>query len=154
MIIVAQNLRAAFTSRLCEWQNAAVLFAWGFIVLLPFDAFSMPAFAGFVKIMDEEAWGAIALICGMIRLLALAVNGAWRPTYLLRGITAVGALFLWLLILIGFLSNGVLGTGLGVYSVLALFEVVNLFRVATDAAIAQVGAEANGRRRGDAANPA
>lgn len=147
------HLREAFHQRLCEWELATILFVWGFFLLLPVDTLDSKSYAAFRMLMDQTHWGAFIALGGAMRLGALAVNGAWRPMYYVRAWLSVTTLVLWIMITLGILWSGSTGTGLAVYPVLAVFEVISLLRSARDAAIAEANAKATAgqqtQRHGD-----
>lgn len=136
-----RRLREAFDARVAEWLLATVLFMWGAVLLLPNNTFGSQAFAALRMMASEQTWAWAAIIGGSVRLFALAINGAWRPMHYVRAWMSVSTFWIWSLISLGFLTSGVVGTGLAVYPVFAVFEIVNLMRSARDAARTELAAK-------------
>ena len=110
------------------------MFGWGAILLLPDTLFAGPSWSFFTQLAREEVIGAACVTLGAMRLLVLAVNGAWRPMYHLRSATATLSLTFWFAITIGFAGSGRISTWLAVYPVLFVFDGINALRAAGDAA--------------------
>lgn len=64
-----------FRSRQSEWEKSAIVAGMGAIFLAPNDAMASPGLAFMLRVMSEEAWGALFLVLGGLALLALWING-------------------------------------------------------------------------------
>lgn len=135
-VIVA--LRHAFVTRLSEWQGAFILLLWGYVLLLPDETYAGANWSAFSLLIEEDNLGWLCMAGGLLRLGILAANGAYRPMYYLRAWMALTSGMVWFAIACGFYSSGNIGTWIAVYPVLFVFEVVNLFRAASDAAAAEI----------------
>jgi hypothetical protein len=88
--------------------------------------------------MTEEFWACMFGVIGGARLVALYINGRWPKTPRIRKIGAFFGLVSWAqvawLITEGTaVKTGVLSTGTGMYALLALADLVSIFRAAFDA---------------------
>jgi hypothetical protein len=82
---------------------------------------------------DELTWGWACLLVGTVRLVALAVNGAWvPPTFHIRSVTSALSCFFWFSISLGMAVTGAATTGLAVYPWLLVGDLVCLYRTARD----------------------
>jgi hypothetical protein len=130
----AADLARVFILRLSEWEGAAILLLWGVVLLLPDEMFLNDDWSAFRILFSEQTLGTAFLLGGVLRLLILAANGAWRPMYHLRAWMAMSSAVIWFSILLGFMSTGTIGTWIAVYPVLFAAEVVNVYRAIGDAA--------------------
>ena len=123
-----------------EWLSSAVMVAWGGTLALPgntFDTGSFAAFHGYGP-MDEAFWAAAFGLVGGARIAALYINGRNpRTPYARMSGSLFGALswgqVSWLFTQGTFGVTGVPSTGTGVYALLALADLVSIFRAAHDA---------------------
>jgi hypothetical protein len=129
-----RNLRHAFINRLCEWELATIFFLWGYVLLSVPDVYAGDNWAAFRAVITQQHLGWLMMIGGGFRLIILSFNGIWRPLYYARAWMAWSCAIVWALISLGFLSSGHAGPWLAVYPTLLVFESVNLFRAAADAA--------------------
>lgn len=134
------DLARAFIIRLSEWQGAAILLLWGFVLLMPEEMFASDDWTAFRILFGENTLGLAFALGGASRILILAANGAWRPMYHLRAWMAMSSAVIWFSILLGFMSRGTIGTWMAVYPVLFAAEVVNVYRAIGDAAKADLAA--------------
>lgn len=135
MIVV--RLQKTFPLRVAEWALALVMFNWGFMLYChPGTILSRPYFANLLRIMPEDWWTAVCLTLGVVRLGALAVNGAWRATPHFRAFTAFFCGLIWLAISFGLASNELPALGLATYPVFALLDWYNVYRASADARVA------------------
>lgn len=142
VMVAVDGLRTAFRERQSEWAFASMLLLWGAVLLAPTDIFDGRAYMGLRQIMSEDRWGVLMLIGGALRLLILAGNGAWRPLYYFRAWMSGTTAVVWMMIGLGFWWSGSMGTWLAIYPVLILFEMLNVFRAAADAAAVSLAAKA------------
>lgn len=127
-----------FPSRVSEWTLASILASWGLMLLRPEVTFATsPSYVGLERIAAEDTWGWFCLIAGVIRLMALTINGIWKPTYHIRSALAFLSCFFWLQISLGFMASGNASTGLAVYPWLLMLDIYSTYRAARDYRIAQ-----------------
>lgn len=124
-----------FGPRWPEWLGAAALSGSGMGLLHPYPAFENPAFAAFT-FLPEWLWGVFLLSIGLLRFIALIVNGRRkRVTPWMRLTGACVSFFVFLGFSLGLLFSGVMSTWPGAWPVLALMEYVNIIRATQDARI-------------------
>lgn len=121
-----------FRERIAEWLCAYVLFGWGVVLLSPANTFGNPSYAALARIAPEEVWGITCLIGGLSRLIVLAINGLWLPSYRFRCFLAFLSIFFWLQILLGIAWSNPAPTGLASYSGFMLADMYAVFRSAVD----------------------
>jgi hypothetical protein len=117
---------------------AAMMVAWGLVLLLPMRTFEMPIYSYLAAIADEEVWGAFSVAVGGFRMAALYVNGAWRRTPLIRAAGAVLGMVWWIVLaLLVFLAAeqgiGHFPAGAAFYPVCLAFEALSCWRAGFDA---------------------
>lgn len=138
--MVLLHIRSHLRPRLMEWMHSIMLVLWGSILLRPEDTFgSSPAFIGLARLASEDVWGWVVICVGLTRVAALLINGIWRPSYAIRTTTSFLSLFVWVTISAGLLASDHATTGLAIYPVLCIFEMVNLYYSALDGAFAKRG---------------
>jgi hypothetical protein len=113
---------------------------WALCLAFPGDTLAAPSFTSFHRYdwMTEEFWAGTFGAIGAARLVALYINGRWPKTPIIRIVGAgFGALswaqVAWLITEGTFNKNGVLSTGTGMYSILALADLLSIFRASFDA---------------------
>lgn len=137
MMLVRFNHK--FTSRATEWLFALFLVGW-FVVLLAFPSiFTAPNTAAQFATLNA-AFGQIpvAFTCGtmgIVRLIALWINGRSAGTPYIRMAMAFFSCFFWWNISLGLFLSGVPTTGWAIYPAILLFEMINVLRAASDARI-------------------
>ncbi len=135
MMLVRFNRK--FTSRATEWLFALFLVGW-FVVLLAFPSmFTAPNTAAQFATLNA-AFGQIpiAFTCGtmgVVRLIALWINGRSAGTPYIRMAMAFFSCFFWWNISLGLVLSGVPTTGWAIYPAILLFEMINVLRAASDA---------------------
>lgn len=127
------DLRHAFAIRMSEWSNAMIIALWGVVMLMPIELYERTVFTAFRALASQEALGLSLVIFGVGRLMVLSVNGIWRPMYYLRSASALMSAVFWLVVTLGFLQSGRIGTWIAVYPILFVFDAINAFRAASDA---------------------
>lgn len=132
--------------RLSEWGLAAILFGWGWLLLLPYPTFGNPSFAEAARLAPEWAWGAACLTLGSARLAVLVVNGAWTRSPHARAVAAFLSCFIWVQIILAFWRAGTVSTALAVYPALLTMDIISVFRASADARLSDdIEARKNGR---------
>lgn len=130
-----------FPSRASEWIMSGVLITWGIILLGPNNVFaSSPAWAEMSYVATENTWGLFAVSIGMMRLLALFINGTFPRTWYgkispkVRAFMSALSVLVLVSISIGLYSaTGLETTGLAVYPWLAVLDFWNVLRASSDA---------------------
>lgn len=124
-----------FNIRLGEWLASTILVS---LAALFFGAPGMfdqsPAyFAGLRAFGPQQLWGCGLLVAGMVRIVALWINGRKRITPTIRMVLAFLSCFVWWQIAISLLASGVPGLGWAVIPWLLALDMYNVFRASADA---------------------
>lgn len=78
------------------------------------------------------AWGGVFFVVGLLRAVALFVNGAYTRTPLMRLIACFASMFIVTQIVIGLWNPGVPNTGLVVYPWFVIADLLSAYRAAID----------------------
>lgn len=133
---VIRSLKVSYPDRANEWMLATVLFLWGCVLQGNPGLFATSASYGPLgDLMPQPTWALLCFGAGAARLVALAINGAYRRTPHMRAGTAFLSCLFWFYISLGFLQSGAWSTGLAVYPVFLWFDGHNVLRVAAEAAV-------------------
>ncbi len=133
VLAVVEGLRAAFMERLAEWAFATIALGVGMSLAFDGHVFDLPEWALTRMILGQEALGWITIAIGLMRLAALAVNGAWRPTYHLRALFAGICSVMWFSLGVGFYGAHSQGIWVGILPALFFFDAINMRRAIVDA---------------------
>lgn len=141
MMIV--KLTKTFPIRVTEWLLAGIMFSWSIACwnLAPTD-WASPLYSGLSRLAAQNTWAFLAFWIGVARLVALTINGAWRPSPHLRAAGAFLACFMWLQISLGMMIADVRATGVAIYPWLLLADIYNVFRASHDARLSDDRARA------------
>jgi hypothetical protein len=110
IVRVARGITEHFPARASEWGFAALLIWLGFIFAGSPQLFAgSQSYGGLARLADEGVWAAASISIGVVRLVALIVNGTfadswygrWSPH--VRGICAFLSCGIWFPICAGFL---------------------------------------------------
>lgn len=134
MMIV--KLTKTFPIRVTEWLLAGIMFSWSIVCwqLTP-EEWASPLYSGMARFGDANTWAFFAFWLGAMRLAALTINGAWRPSPHLRAAGAFLACFMWLQISLGMLTADTTAMGIAIYPWLLLADIYNVFRASHDARV-------------------
>ncbi len=130
------DLKRHFEARAIEWFNGLFLLAWGaYVILHPglFNGPTFPVWTGLLQIATQEVWGLVAFVVGVIRTVALFINGQWGLTPLIRVVTSFMSVFVWFWVAVALIRSGIPNTGIVVYSGLMFADMYSAFRAASDA---------------------
>lgn len=129
---IAKGVQQHFTARRSEWALAFGLTGWGFVVAKPTVLFaSSPAYASMANMADEQTWGYGAFCAGLLRLIALVVNGTFPGTIygryspLVRSLAAYGCCAIWAAITIGLYATPADAPGMWIYFSLFCLDFAN-----------------------------
>ena len=111
------------------------LAAWGYAILINPDLFtSSSVYKPLLSLMAQETWAYLTICIGLFRLIALTINGLWRPTAHLRAVGAAGSVTIWAsLVIISLLSLPDRAPAVGTYSMLLAFDAMAMWWAAGDA---------------------
>lgn len=161
--MIIRSLKEHWPSRTMEWLMAAFLANWGIYVLLHPEIFTQPEsaqiFSGMaamvIWITDYPAlvWGWAAFVTGLVRAVALFINGAYTRTPLIRVLTSFASMFIVTQIIIGLFKSGVPQPGLVTYSWIVVADLISAYRASRDAVFAEKQRqEIKGSRRGSSSS--
>ncbi|WP_141102015.1 hypothetical protein [Oceanicola sp. 22II-s10i] len=135
--------------RALEWLTSCVLLVFALTLAMPGDTLAGPGYIGFRNLGFDEAALAVPLsLLAAGRLAALYINGAWRRSPVIRALGAVvgatvfsmlAVTFGWSWLVSGaFTQNRIaLGTGMGTYLVLSIFDLLAAHRSGADARVSR-----------------
>lgn len=117
---ITSGIRRHFEDRFWEWVMGFTSVYWGLRLVGENDAWSNPqAWYLLLGIFEENTWGWIFITVGLLRLLALIINGTFANTWYsktspwVRAVGASGSAVLWFM---AFMSTSATGTsGGGIY---------------------------------------
>lgn len=140
--MIIRSLRLHWPSRKIEWLMSGMLATWGLYLLLHPEVFTNPEtgvlFSGMVSLSNYVApypalvWGGLAFAAGLVRGIALFINGAYTRTPLIRVITSFISMFILTQIVIGLWKSGVPNMGLVVYPWLVVADLLSAHRASID----------------------
>lgn len=134
-----EKLRNHCQDRALEWFCASAMLVWAVILGFDGDTLTGKAFAAFSRHgVSEIGWAITFGVVGGARYIALYINGRYPKTPIVR---MVGSLFgavswaqiSWLFTEATYLHDGIMSTGTGIYALLAVAEIISIFRAAFDA---------------------
>jgi hypothetical protein len=149
-MIVLRKKAYAFRDRAPEWILSCGLVLWGIMMSITPDLFTVSSFyQPLLAIMPQNTWATLTILIGVLRLLALTINGVWRPTAHFRALGAVGGCIVWgSLLSISVIDSSARAPGISLLSMLLAFEFMALWWAAGDAKLVDSAAkskkEANG----------
>lgn len=137
---VAKGIRAHWQIRATEWVMVWPAIGIGTALNFQFDMFDVStSYTALERWATQETWASMVLICAMVRLVALVVNGTFRGFQYsphMRAFASVMGIGFWSQFCLGFLSsavfNGGAWSGAVAYSTFVLMELLNLYRSMSD----------------------
>lgn len=155
--MIIRSLRQHWPARKMEWIMAGFLLGWGLYVLLHPNLFTNAATVEIMNglasmsapftIYPALAWGGCAALTGLIRGLALFVNGAYTRTPLIRLLAAFISMFIVTQIIVGLWRSGVPNMGLVVYPWFVVADLLSAYRASIDVVHAEKQREVNKESR-------
>lgn len=131
MVIV--EMKKHFNARIMEWWSASLAVIWGAYALTHPGMFDRnPAFHAMLLIAPQHMWGLITMTIGMVRMMALTINGFYHRTPLARLITSIMCVFVWFWVTTGLVLSRVPNPGVVVYFWHLLGDMYSAFRCASD----------------------
>lgn len=92
------SFSAAFPPRRSEWFAAAVVFGMGWMLSINDGLLQTQGRVGYalmIQVATQEVWAMLLVLVGVVRLLVLFANGAWRRSPHARAFTAFASCFVW-----------------------------------------------------------
>lgn len=137
---IADGIYAHFPIRFTEWIMIWPALGMGMALFFQTDMFTTsPSYETVGRWADEGTWSTAVLICAIVRLLALIVNGTFRSFRYsphLRLLASVVGMLFWSQFTVGFLSAALFGagawSGVVAYSTMLIMEFANFYRSQVD----------------------
>lgn len=145
IILKVDTLGDSLKFRLSEWGLSVIMLCFGFILLHPYDTLAAPVYALMRSTASEMVWGWGCFILGATRLIVLIINGAWKRSPHFRAFAAFLSCFVWVQIALSLSVGGTLPTGIAVYSVFVIMDMVSAYRAAADARVSDEAARNDGK---------
>lgn len=142
MLIV--RMRQHFRERQMEWALAAMSTGWGAILMSSPQTLDRPFYAPLRRMFDAATWGWGMFLMGLLGLVVLFINGAWRRTPFFRQVSSGGRVLTWAALLFGCLSVEWQTPAAMIYAGILAMEIMALSNATADATRAKVGAAGNG----------
>lgn len=140
MIIV--RFKETFRERMPEWALSMCMIGWGLLAMASNGMFFDQAF--YHPLLDlmpsQELWGILVLAVGLIRMVFLVINGAFRPSAHIRAIGCVLGSVLWGSLLVAGLNLQWLSPITSIYATLLTLDLLSLWFSAGDAKLADLSA--------------
>lgn len=137
--MITIRFKHIFRERLPEWATSTALFFWGLIVYSQDNSlWTREFFSVLAEIGDQKTWGIIAMAVGSMRIIALGINGLWRPTAHIRAIGALIGSVIWTAIILGYLGLNWVPPALATQTVFLALDLTSLWYAAGDAKMADI----------------
>jgi hypothetical protein len=131
--VLIVRFRQTFRERASEWVLSIILAFWGFTVVQAPGLFERPFYAALAHAGPQWIWGWSAFFVGLLRLLVLFINGAWRRTPMFRQCGAAGGMLVWIMLMMGSLSIEWRSPAIATYLGLFMLDALNLSFASRDA---------------------
>lgn len=139
--MISIRFKDTFRERLPEWISSFSLMGWGLILLTTSpENWQQEYFNLLENIAEQQTWGIVAIIWGFLRISALAVNGAWRPTAHLRALGALGGVVIWMSIFVSYFSLDWNPPSMAIKAGMVITDLVAMWYAAGDAKLADIKA--------------
>lgn len=139
MLIV--RFKETFRERMPEWVQASGMLGWGLLALAATSLFNTQEFfLPLLQLMSQLQWAIAAIAVGVIRLVFLVINGAWRPSAHIRALGCVAGVMLWGVLFVSTLNLGWLTPTTAIYAMLLSMDFLSLWFAAGDAKLADLTA--------------
>ena len=131
---VHMRFEQTFPIRFAEWLMATIMSGIGVMSLVHPQLYAAsPSLAGMLALADQGLWGWWTSAVGLTGWLALALNGGWRPSPMVRTACAVLRGLVWLQFCFGIALTGIPTLGLIIFPAFVGTEMFNASRAAHDA---------------------
>jgi len=139
--VLIVRFKETFRERMSEWVQAPGMIGWGLATILSKNLFiNQEFFHPLLLIMSQGSWGIAIMLTGIIRLIFLVINGAWRPSAHIRAVGCGLGSILWGSLLISALSLGWMTPTASIYAMLLMLDAISLWFAAGDAKLADLSA--------------
>ena len=136
------RFKETFRERMPEWVVSAGMLGWGLLAIFALGLFQrLDLFHPLLLVMPQLKWGIIAATTGLIRIIFLIINGAWRPSAHVRAIGCGLGCMLWGSLAVSSLQLHWLITTTALYVTLLALDFFSLGFAAGDAKLADLAAK-------------
>jgi len=144
MLIV--RFKETFRERMPEWVLATGMLCWGLIALASPNLFAtQELFKALLNFLPEMVWGVSVASVGIVRLIFLVINGAWRPSAHIRAVGCfLGSMF-WSSLVIASLMLAWLTPTTALFATLLGLDILSLWFSAGDAKLADLTAKSKAK---------
>jgi len=127
-----------FPVRRSEWISACVMIAWGAILTLD----GLPLYGSWVYLsvnLTEQAWAALLICLGFVRLIVLTINGSFPTTWYgkwaphVRVATSLICTLAWLQLVLAGIKAPIWSTGVAAYAGYFVSDMLNTFSGSAEA---------------------
>lgn len=131
------SLQTTFPTRAAEWYMGLSMTALGVVFGYNTTLFAMypVPLAGLARVADQPTWAAVCLSLGIVRLLALTINGLWWRSPMIRCIMAFGSCFVWWQLSAGLIAN--VGIASAFLPLCFIFDAYNAIRCGRKAGVSE-----------------
>lgn len=142
MLIV--RLQQHFRQRQMEWALAAMSTGWGAILMRNPATFDRAFYLPLKRMFPAEAWGSGMFALGLMGIVVLFINGAWRRTPLFRQVSSSGRMLAWAGLFYGCLSVEWQTPAAMIYAGILAMELMALSNATADGQRIKSGVAADG----------
>lgn len=145
--MIIRSLKQHWPARKLEWLMSGFLISWGLYVMFHPDMFADPRTSDLFAGMTEMAsvvnaypallWGGGAFATGVMRAIALFINGAMTRTPMVRLIGSFISMFIVTQVSVALWRSGVPNMGLVVYPWFVVADLLSSYRAAIDVVYAE-----------------
>jgi hypothetical protein len=140
---ISMRFKNNFRERFPEWITSLCILFWGLLMLTQTQGqWDLGYFSVLENLATQKAWGTAAVIIGILRVIALGINGGWRPTAHMRAIGAIMGIVLWSAIIMSYLTLPYTPLAIASKSAMLSLDMAALWYAAGDAKVADVKAHA------------
>lgn len=139
-IRIVSGVTEHFQARLSEWVLSSILVALGIVIAQPDQMFERaPSLKMLTLVAPEMTWAWVCLLTGMVRLLALVVNGTFADSAYgrfsphVRGTLAFFSCLIWYAFVLGIWISGVNSIGIIFLTGIYVFEFFTIKEAFSDA---------------------
>lgn len=132
-----ESLQTSFPTRANEWYLGLAMTVLGVVFLInPILFLTYPGpLAGLASFADQRTWCVICLGLGMLRLVALTINGLWWRSPSIRCVMAFLSCFVWWQLAWGLIGN--IGIASAFLPLCVVFDAWNAIRCGRKAGVSE-----------------
>lgn len=140
--MITVRFKDTFRERLPEWISSLAMLCWGIIVISePPEVWAQGYFNVLATYASQQVWGTVTILLGSLRLIALGINGAWRPTGHIRAFGALAGVLVWTSIIFGYVGLDWNPPAFATKGAMIAIDMAALWFAAGDAKLADIKAK-------------